>query len=95
MPSDDDEEKQLRSVALQNAQSILLARQRADRDTGISDGDSARSGTASLGRPTMGLSSENGWFFTQCGVGAGEQLCRRTGQGGCAWSRHQFRRSKR
>ena len=31
MPSD-DEEKQLRSVALQNAQSILLARQRADRD---------------------------------------------------------------
>jgi len=32
MPSDDDEEKQLRSVALQNAQSILLARQRADRD---------------------------------------------------------------
>ena len=32
MPSDDDEEKQLRSVALQNAQSILLARQRADRE---------------------------------------------------------------
>jgi PAS domain S-box-containing protein len=32
MPSDDDEEKQLRLVALQNAQSILLARQRADRE---------------------------------------------------------------
>jgi PAS domain-containing protein len=32
MPSDDDEEKQLRSVALRNAQSILLARQRADRE---------------------------------------------------------------
>jgi PAS domain S-box-containing protein len=32
MPSDDDEEKQLRSVALQNAQSILLARLRADRE---------------------------------------------------------------
>jgi PAS domain S-box-containing protein len=32
MPSDDDEEKLLRSVALQNAQSILLARQRADRE---------------------------------------------------------------
>jgi PAS domain S-box-containing protein len=32
MPTGDDEEKQLRSVALQNAQSILLARQRADRD---------------------------------------------------------------
>jgi PAS domain S-box-containing protein len=32
MSSDDDEEKQLRSVALQNAQSILLARQRADRE---------------------------------------------------------------
>jgi PAS domain S-box-containing protein len=32
MPSDDEEEKQLRSVALQNARSILLARQRADRE---------------------------------------------------------------
>ncbi len=32
MPSDDDEEKLLRSVALQNAQSILLARQRAEHD---------------------------------------------------------------
>ena len=32
MPSDDEEEKQLRSVALQNAKSILLARQRAERE---------------------------------------------------------------
>jgi PAS domain S-box-containing protein len=32
MSSDDEEEKQLRSVALQNAQSILQARQRADRE---------------------------------------------------------------
>ncbi len=32
MATDDDEEKLLRSVALQNAQSILLARQRADRE---------------------------------------------------------------
>jgi PAS domain S-box-containing protein len=32
MPSDEDEEKLLRSVALQNANSILLARQRAERE---------------------------------------------------------------
>jgi PAS domain S-box-containing protein len=32
MASDHDEENQLRAVALQNAQSILLARQRADRE---------------------------------------------------------------
>jgi hypothetical protein len=32
MPIDDDEEKLLRSVALQNAKSIFLARQRAERE---------------------------------------------------------------
>jgi PAS domain S-box-containing protein len=32
MPIDDDEEKLLRSVAMQNAKSILLARQRAEQD---------------------------------------------------------------
>ena len=32
MPIDQDEEKLLRSVALQNAKSILLARQRAEQE---------------------------------------------------------------
>jgi PAS domain S-box-containing protein len=51
MASDDDEEKQLRSVALQNAQSILLARQRADRELLESN--------AALERKTAELSEAN------------------------------------
>jgi PAS domain S-box-containing protein len=51
MPSEDDEEKLLRSVVLQNAQSILLARQRADREL--------LEANAALERKTLELSEAN------------------------------------
>jgi hypothetical protein len=43
MPAEKDEDEQIRSVALQNAQSILAARQRAERELLADSGCGSRS----------------------------------------------------
>jgi PAS domain S-box-containing protein len=68
MPSDDEEEKQLRSVALQNAQSILLARQRADRDL-LQSNEALKRKTAELSEANRRLSENEARYRTALAVG--------------------------
>jgi PAS domain S-box-containing protein len=68
MPSDDDEEKQLRSVALQNAQSILLARQRADRDL-LESKEALERKTAELSEANRSLRESEARYRTALAAG--------------------------
>jgi PAS domain S-box-containing protein len=68
MPSDDDEEKQLRSVALQNAQSILLARQRADREM-LQSKEALERKTAELSEANRRLSESEARYRTALAAG--------------------------
>jgi PAS domain S-box-containing protein len=68
MPSEDDEEKQLRSVALQNAQSILLARQRADRDL-LQSKEALERKTAELSEANRSLRESEARYRTALAVG--------------------------
>ena len=68
MPSDDDEEKQLRSVALQNAQSILLARQRADRDL-LQSKEALERKTAELSEANRSLRESEARYRTALAAG--------------------------
>jgi PAS domain S-box-containing protein len=68
MPSDDDEEKQLRSVALQNAQSILLARQRADRDL-LESKEALERKTAELSEANRNLRESEARYRTALAAG--------------------------
>lgn len=68
MPSDDDEEKQLRSVALQNAQSILLARQRADREL-LQSNEALERKTAELSEANRRLSENEARYRTALAAG--------------------------
>jgi PAS domain S-box-containing protein len=68
MPSDDDEEKQLLSVALQNAQSILLARQRADRDL-LESNEALERKTAELSEANRSLRESEARYRTALAAG--------------------------
>ncbi|MEA2941185.1 MAG: hypothetical protein QOD09_1714, partial [Bradyrhizobium sp.] len=68
MPPDDDEEKQLRSVALQNAQSILLARQRADRDL-LESKEALERKTAELSEANRSLRESEARYRTALAAG--------------------------
>src|ERR1700710_2649424 len=68
MPAGDDEEKQLRSVALQNAQSILLARQRADREL-LQSNEALERRTAELSEANRRLSESEARYRTALAVG--------------------------
>ena len=68
MPSGDEEEKQLRSVALQNAQSILLARQRADREL-LQSNEALERRTAELSEANRRLSENEARYRTALAAG--------------------------
>ena len=68
MPSDEDEEKQLRSVALQNAQSILLARQRADREL-LESKEALERKTAELSEANRSLRESEARYRTALAAG--------------------------
>jgi PAS domain S-box-containing protein len=68
MPADDDEEKLLRSVALQNAQSILLARQRAEREL-IESKEALERKTAELSEANRRMSENEARYRTALAAG--------------------------
>jgi PAS domain S-box-containing protein len=68
MSSDDDEENQLRSVALQNAQSILLARQRADREL-LQSNEALERKTLELSEANRRLSENEARYRTALAAG--------------------------
>jgi PAS domain S-box-containing protein len=68
MPTGDDEEKQLRSVALQNAQSILLARERADREL-LESKEALERKTAELSEANRSLRDSEARYRTALAAG--------------------------
>jgi len=86
MPSDDDEEKLLRSVALQNAQSILLARQRADREL-LESKEALERKTAELSEANRRLRENQTQYRTALAAGRMGSWENRSGQPDAALDR--------